>query len=52
MGAIDDDPQPVEPQPFREALLDELDIAAAGIFKPLGAAKLARRGAAESAPAR
>ena len=46
MGAIDDDPQPIEPQPFREALLDEFDIAAAGVLEPLGAAELGRRGAA------
>ena len=46
VGAIDDDPEAVEPQALREALLDELDIAAAGIFEPLGAAEVARRGAA------
>src|SRR6185369_7663153 len=44
---IDDNPQPVEPEPFREALLDEFDIAAAGILEPLGATELARRSAAE-----
>ena len=47
MRAVDDDPQPIQPQPFREALLHELDIAAAGILEPLGATELARRGAAE-----
>ena len=45
MRAIDDDPQAVEPQPLRKALLDELDVAAAGVVEPLGAAELGRRGA-------
>src|SRR5260370_36406719 len=42
--AIDDDAQPVEPQPLRKALLDEFDIAPASIVEPLGAAELGRRG--------
>ena len=52
MRAIDDDAQPVEPQPLREALLDEFDVAAAGVVEPLGAAELGRRGAARPAPCR
>ncbi len=43
--AIDDHAQPVEPQPFGKALLDELDIAAGRIVEPLGAAELGRAGA-------
>ncbi len=45
MRAIDDDAQPVEPQPFRKALLDELDVAAGRVVEPLGAAELRREGA-------
>ena len=43
MRAIDDDPHAVEPQPFRKALLDELDIAAARIVEALRAAEFARQ---------
>ena len=39
MGAIDDDLQPVEPQAAREGVLDELDIAAAGVIQAAGAAE-------------
>src|SRR5207248_7664208 len=46
MRAIDNDAQPVEAQSFREALLDEFDIAAAGVVEALGATELGRRGAA------
>ncbi len=48
--AIDDDAQPVEPQPARKALLDELDVAAAGVVESLGAAELGRRPRAGSGP--
>ena len=43
---VHDDPEAIQPQALRETLLDKFDIAAAGIFKPLGAAEVARRGAA------
>ncbi len=39
VSAIDDDAQAVEPQPAREALLDELDVAAAGVVEPLDPAE-------------
>ena len=42
IGAIDHDLEPVEAQPARKAVLDEFDIAAAGIVEPLGAAELLR----------
>jgi len=44
MCAIDDDAQPVQPQPAREALLDELDIPTARVVEPLGTAQLGRGG--------
>ena len=49
MGAIDDDAQAVEPQALGKALLDEFDVAAAGIVEPLGAAELGRGGAVRRA---
>src|SRR5216683_261973 len=45
MGAVDDDTYSVEPQPARKALLDELDVAAAGVLKALDPAELGRDGA-------
>ena len=48
VGAIDDDAQTVEPQPARKALLDEFDVAAAGVVEPLDPAELGRN----RAPAR
>ena len=46
MGAIDHNPEAVEPQPLREALLDELNRPAADVVEPFRAAKLGRRRAA------
>ena len=48
--AIDNDAQPVEPQPARKALLDEFDVAAARIFEPLDPAQLSRDGAPARPP--
>jgi len=42
MGAIDDDLQPVEPKAAREGVLDELDIAAAGVIQAAGASESGR----------
>src|SRR5258707_432451 len=39
-------PRPGEPQPFREALLNRLDVAATSVVEPLGATEFSRRGPA------
>ena len=38
IGAIDDDLEPVEPQMIGEGRLGEMDVAAARVVDPLGAA--------------
>ena len=43
IGAIDDDLEPVEAQVLGEGRLGEVDIAAAGVVDPLGAADQSRR---------
>src|SRR5215469_540964 len=46
VGAIDDNTQPVQAQPAREALFDELDVTPAGVFEPLDTPQLGGTGAA------
>src|SRR5882724_10746687 len=45
MGAVDDDTQTIEPQSAGKALLDELDVAAAGVIEALDPAELGGDGA-------
>ena len=44
MGAVDDDTQTIKPQSAGKALLDELNVAAAGVLQPLDPAELSGDG--------